>query len=79
MPVSIAIVGASGSVGSALAAQLLRSQLMEPWDRLQLVGHGASPNKLLANRIDLLDAFDDYRIDVEMRSEEHTSELQSPC
>jgi malate dehydrogenase len=39
---------------------------MEPRDRLQLVGHGGSPNKLLANRIDLLDAFDDYRIDVEM-------------
>lgn len=65
MPVSIAIVGASGVVGSALAGQLLRSQMMKPFDRLQLVGHGASADKLLGTRIDLLDAFDDYRIDVE--------------
>jgi malate dehydrogenase len=68
MPTSVAIIGASGSVGSALAAQILRSQILEPCDRLQLVGHGASRSEkvLLAERIDLLDAFDDARVDIEM-------------
>ena len=68
MAISIAILGASGSVGTALAAHLLRSGLLEPQDRLQLVGHG-SPNseaRLLATRIDLLDAFDDGRVEVEV-------------
>jgi malate dehydrogenase len=65
---SVAIIGASGAVGSALAAQMLRSQMLEPADRLQLVGHGASRSeaKLLGTRIDLLDAFDDERVDVEV-------------
>ena len=68
MPTSIAIIGASGAVGSTLAAQLLRSQLLEPCDRLQLVGHGsvASEGKLLGTRIDLLDAFDDERVEIEV-------------
>jgi malate dehydrogenase len=66
--ISIAILGASGSVGTALAAQLLRSNLLEPQDRLQLVGHGnpKSEGRLLATRIDLLDAFDDSRVEVEV-------------
>jgi malate dehydrogenase len=68
MSISIAILGASGSVGTSLAAHLLRSGLLEPEDRLQLVGHGnpASEARLLATRIDLLDAFDDSRVEVEM-------------
>jgi malate dehydrogenase len=68
MAVSIAILGASGSVGTALAPNLLRSGLLEPHDRLQLVGHGnpKSEARLLATRIDLLDAFDDSRIEVEL-------------
>lgn len=68
MSISIAILGASGSVGTALAAQLLRSGLLEAEDRVQLVGHG-NPNseaRLLATRIDLLDAFDDSRIEIEV-------------
>ena len=46
----------------------MRSGLLEPEDRLQLVGHGnpASEARLLATRIDLLDAFDDSRVEVEM-------------
>jgi malate dehydrogenase len=42
--------------------------LLEPSDRLQLVGHGAtkSEKKLLATRVDLLDAFDDERVDIEV-------------
>ena len=68
MPISVAIIGASGSVGSTLAAHILRSEVLEPADRLQLVGHGASKSErmLLAERIDLLDAFDDGRVEVEM-------------
>jgi malate dehydrogenase len=64
----MAIIGASGAVGSTLAAQVLRSQMLESCDRLQLVGHGspASEGKLLATRIDLLDAFDDKRIEIEV-------------
>ena len=64
----MAIIGASGSVGSTLAAQVLRSQLLEPGDRLQLVGHGSptSEAKLLGTRVDLLDAFDDERVEIEV-------------
>src|SRR6201997_2706575 len=68
MAISVAILGASGSVGTALGAHLLRSGLLEPQDRLQLVGHGnpKSDARLLATRIDLLDAFDDSRVEVEV-------------
>jgi malate dehydrogenase len=68
MATSIAILGASGIVGSSLAAQILRSQLLEPGDRLQLTGHGSlkSEAKLLGTRIDLLDAFDEGRVEVEV-------------
>jgi malate dehydrogenase len=68
MSTSIAILGASGSVGSTLAAQLLRSELLDPGDRLQLVGHGirGAERKLLSTRIDLMDAFDDDRVEIEV-------------
>jgi malate dehydrogenase len=68
MSISIAILGASGSVGTTVAAHLLRAALLEPQDRLQLVGHGnpKSEARLLATRIDLLDAFDDSRVEVEV-------------
>jgi malate dehydrogenase len=68
MSTSIAILGASGMVGSSLAAQLLRSQLLEPGDRLQLAGHGSQETeaKLLGTRIDLLDAFDEGRVEVDV-------------
>jgi malate dehydrogenase len=62
------VLGASGLVGTALAGQLLRSGLLEPEDRLQLVGRGNSSSeaRLLATRIDLLDAFDDSRVEIEV-------------
>jgi malate dehydrogenase len=64
----IAILGASGSVGSALAVHILRSRVLEAADRLLLVGHGVlkTERKLLGTRIDLLDAFDDDRVQIEM-------------
>lgn len=64
----IAILGASGSVGSTLAVHILRSRILEPSDKLLLVGHGvlATERKLLGTRIDLMDAFDDDRVGIEM-------------
>jgi malate dehydrogenase len=64
----IAILGASGSVGSALAVHILRSRVLEPADKLLLVGHGIlkTERKLLSTRIDLMDAFDDDRVRIEM-------------
>lgn len=64
MPVRVAILGASGAVGSALAAHLLRARRQRPGDALQLVGHGAGGHegRLLAERIDLQDAFDDESV-----------------
>src|SRR5215218_1615109 len=58
---NVSIVGAAGEVGRALALHLLRGGLLGPSDRLQLVGHGreAGERKLLAERADLLDAFDE--------------------
>jgi malate dehydrogenase len=68
MSTSISIIGASGAVGSMLAVHLLRGGLLKGADRLQLVGHGiaSSSAQLLSNRIDLMDAFDDEGVDVEV-------------
>ncbi len=65
---SVSIIGASGAVGSALAANILRSGILRSGDRLQLVarGQGDSSAKLLGIRIDLMDAFDDQGIDIEV-------------
>ena len=66
MSVQIAILGASGAVGSALAVHILRSGLLEPQDYLMLVGHGAHSieRRLMPVRVDLLDAFDDERVQI---------------
>ena len=68
MSTSISIIGASGAVGSMLAVHVLRGGVLKSADRLQLVGHGvlSSSAHLLSNRIDLLDAFDDEGVDVEV-------------
>jgi malate dehydrogenase len=68
MPRRIAILGASGAVGSALAVHILRARLLEPADQLLLVGRGALANehRLLSMRVDLLDAFDDQRVHIEV-------------
>jgi hypothetical protein len=68
MPTSISIIGASGAVGGMLAVHLLRGGLLKSADRLPLVGHGiaSSSAQLLSNRIDLMDAFDDEGVDVEV-------------
>jgi len=68
MSIAVSIIGASGAVGTTLATHILRSDLLGAYDRLQLVGRGISPStaKLLATRIDLLDAFDDERVEIEV-------------
>src|SRR5271170_1299761 len=65
---SISIIGASGAVGSTLATHILRSGLLREGDRLQLVARGvdSSSVKLLSMRVDLLDAFDDQGVDIEV-------------
>jgi malate dehydrogenase len=65
---SISIIGASGAVGSTLATHILRSGLLQYGDRLQLVARGveSSSAKLLSMRIDLMDAFDDQGVDIEV-------------
>lgn len=65
---SISIIGASGAVGSTLAVHVLRSGLLRQGDRLQLAAHGvdSSSMKLLSTRIDLMDAFDDQGIEIEV-------------
>jgi malate dehydrogenase len=67
----IAILGASGAVGSALAIHILRARLLGPGDQLLLVGHGAvtTEHKLRSMRVDLLDAFDDERVRIEVVSD----------
>jgi nucleoside-diphosphate-sugar epimerase len=66
MSVRIAILGASGAVGSTLAVHILRSGLLEPQDCLMLVGHGTHSieRRLMPVRVDLLDAFDDERVQI---------------
>src|SRR5215208_1115283 len=68
---NISIVGAAGEVGRALALHLLRGGLLGSSDRLQLVGHGheAGERKLLAERADLLDAFDETAPRIEIAGE----------
>jgi malate dehydrogenase len=68
MALRLAILGASGAVGGMLAAQLLRDNLLESDDRLLLVGHGtdSTERRLLAVKSDLLDAFDDRRVRIEV-------------
>lgn len=65
---NVSILGAAGEVGRALAVHLLRGGFMTPTDTLQLVGHGpeGTERTLLAERVDLLDAFDQTAPDIEV-------------
>jgi len=57
----VAIIGASGSCGRQLAAQLLEQRVLPATARLQLVGHrgGKGEHELWGLRADLEDAFED--------------------
>jgi malate dehydrogenase len=76
LSLTVAILGASGAVGSALSAHILRSDLLEPFDRIQLVGHGeeGSTGRLCAIRMDVMDAFDDHRVLIDVRPDVSTSD-----
>jgi malate dehydrogenase len=64
----VAIVGAAGSCGRQVAAQLLDRRILPPSARLQLVGHhgGRSADELWGLRADLEDAFLDNAPSVEV-------------
>jgi len=66
--VDVAIVGASGSCGRQLAAQLLERRIVHPDARMQLVGrrHGASEHELFGLRADLEDAFVEHAPGIEV-------------
>jgi malate dehydrogenase len=71
---NIAIVGAAGSCGRQLAAQLLDRRLLPASARLQLVGHrsGRSADELWGLRADLEDAFVDDAPTIEVVLEPST-------
>lgn len=62
----IAILGATGLVGQALAVHLLRGGTLRPGDTLELCGHGTASTelRLFAERADLLDAFDECEVSI---------------
>ena len=65
---SIAIVGAAGSCGRQLAAQVLERRLLPRDSRLQLVGHhgGRSEYEIHGLRADLRDAYADHAPVIEL-------------
>lgn len=64
----IAIIGASGSCGRQLAAQVLDRRIVPETGRMQLVGRhgGASERELFGLRADLFDAFVDHAPRIEV-------------
>jgi len=75
----IAIIGANGDVGRALAVQIVSRQLLTPRQRLQLVGRagGSSAQALYGLRADLYDAFAEItpEIDVALTPDEVAADL----
>ncbi len=57
----ISVIGASGSVGSEIARQIVSTRLLENNERLQLVGRmeGRSSKTLYGLSTDLMDAYDE--------------------
>ena len=55
----VAVIGASGACGRMIATHLLAARVLEPYERLQLVGRtgGPSARSLHGLRVDLWDAF----------------------
>jgi len=69
----LAIIGASGSCGRQLAAQVLERRIMFPDARMQLVGRheGASEHELFGLRADLEDAFGEHAPNIEVVLDAH--------
>ena len=68
MSLSVAVYGATGAVGSTLLVHLCNSNLLKAGDRVMLVGRGTEDNRtnLMAMRVDLLDAFDEAEVDLQV-------------
>ena len=75
----VAILGASGDCGRAIAGQLVASRLLSTTERLQLVGRreGASASMLHGLMADLTDAYAEHvpHIDVALTPEEIVADL----
>lgn len=67
----VSILGAAGEVGRALSVHLLRGRFLSGADTLQLVGHGkeGAERRVLAERVDLLDAFDETAPNIEVAAD----------
>lgn len=65
---NVSIIGTAGEVRRALSVHLLRGEFLSGADTLQLVGHGqeGAERRVLAERVDLLDAFDETAPNVEV-------------
>ena len=75
----VAIVGASGACGRMIATHLLADRVLEPYERLQLVGRreGPSSRSLLGLASDLRDAFSETcpELDVALGPEDVVADI----
>ena len=75
----VAIVGASGACGRMIATHLLADRVLEPYERLQLVGRAGGPSEraLPGLRADLHDAFSETtpQIDVALGPEDVVADI----
>lgn len=58
---NIAVIGASGSIGSELARRIIATRLLEPGERLQMVGREGGPSSHILYGLfkDIKDAYDE--------------------
>jgi len=75
----VAIVGASGACGRMIATHLLADRVLEPYERLQLVGRAGGPSErsLPGLRTDLHDAFSETspQVDVALGPEDVVADI----
>ena len=75
----VAIVGASGACGRMIATHLLADRVLEPYERLQLVGRAGGPSQrsLPGLRTDLRDAFSETtpQVDVALGPEDVVADI----
>jgi malate dehydrogenase len=77
--VDVAVLGASGDCGREIAAQLVAARLLEPTERLQLVGRADGPSARILHGLvaDLSDAYAEHvpQLDVALSPEEIVADL----
>ena len=76
----LAIIGATGSCGCQVAAQLLDRGILPAEDSLHLIGHagGAHGSELWGLRADPLDAFSDHAPHIEVGADFVVSNASAP-